>query len=152
MTKLFITMTTSTVSSIIFTTASGRPVEVSSAQMEMARNRLWRSDVSPAESQVKTAGPSQSKTSPTADKENDYNFFDDDFDDDFDLFMETYVPVCSASCRSCEQFLMCLFFHRALLLHPNEFYKKLLQIVTRSKRLVINTGIYYHFLDLSVKS
>lgn len=93
---LFVTMTTSTVSSIVFTTASGRPVEVSSVQMEMARNRLWRSDVPPTVNQAKTAGPSQAtKESPTANKENDYNFFDDNFDDDFDLFMETYIPVCA---------------------------------------------------------
>lgn len=89
-------MTTSTVTSIVFTTASGRPVEVSCAQMEIARNRLWGSDfqVPSCSSSSAKATDQPPKNSSTEEKENEYNFFDDDdFDDDFDLLMETFVPV-----------------------------------------------------------
>lgn len=88
-------MTTSTVTSIVFTTASGRPVEVSCAQMEIARNRLWGSDfqVPSCSSSSAKATDQPPKNSSTEEKENEYNFFDDDdFDDDFDLLMETFVP------------------------------------------------------------
>ena len=90
--------------SIIFNTASGHKVEVTKAQMEKVRNKLWVNDNDKSDGHIHCIKQN------VENKENDGDYFNDSFDDFYNELVIDHLTIQVFSVYSITIFILTLLF------------------------------------------